>query len=199
MVQPVIQTPVAAGLNQAQVAQALNDHDRAKRSTEIPLFYGQPGIDTIATPLLIIRVNDTATIAGWANDQKILEFKICLRDKAIGWFESLIEDGIYLDNWDTVKAEFLESYKPKYSAKTTCVNFTYLTQKYDESINDYTYRVQMAYKHLTDNKPATMAAVRAVTSTVEEAKAKGISDAFKFVKHHLLLAGLKDGIRDKVL
>ena len=109
--------------------------------TEIPLFYGQPGIDTIATPLLIIRVNDTATIAGWANDQKILEFKICLRDKAIGWFESLIEDGIHLDDWDTVKAEFLESYKPKYSIKTTCVNFTYLTQKYDESINDYTYRV----------------------------------------------------------
>jgi Retrotransposon gag protein len=149
--------------------------------------------------LLIIRVNDTATIAGWANDQKILEFKICLRDKAIGWFESLIEDGIHLDDWDTVKAEFLESYKPKYSAKTTCVNFTYLTQKYDESINDYTYWVQMAYKHLIDNKPATMAAVRAVTLTVEEAKAKGISDAFKFVKHQLLLAGLKDGIRDKVL
>jgi hypothetical protein len=69
MAQPVIQPPAAAGLNQAQVAQALNDHDRAKRSTDIPLFYGQPGIGTIATPLLIIRVNDAFTIASWANDQ----------------------------------------------------------------------------------------------------------------------------------
>jgi hypothetical protein len=199
MAQPVIQTPAAAGLNQAQVAQALNDHDRAKRSTDIPLFYSQPGIDTIAAPLLIIRVNDATTIAGWANDQKILEFKMCLRDKAVGWFESLIEDGINVDDWDTVKAEFLESYKPKYSSKTTCANFTDLTQKYDKLINDYTYQVQMAYKRLTDNKPATMAAVRAVTPTVEEAQAKGISDVFKFVKHQLFLAGLKDGIRNKVL
>jgi hypothetical protein len=44
-----------------------------------------------------------------------------------------------------------------------------------------------------------MAAVRATAPTVAEAKAKGISDAFKFVKHQLFLAGLKDGLRDKVL
>ncbi len=39
--------------------------------------------------------------------------------------------------WDTVKTEFLETYEPKYSAKTTCANFTDLNQKSDESINDY--------------------------------------------------------------
>jgi hypothetical protein len=57
----------------------------------------------------------------------------------------------------------------------------------------------MAYKHLMDNKPDTMAAVRAANPTVAEVKAKGIADAFKFVKHQLFLAGLKDGICDKVL
>jgi hypothetical protein len=44
-----------------------------------------------------------------------------------------------------------------------------------------------------------MAAVRAVAPTIAEAKAEGISDAFKFVKHQLFLAGLKECIRDKVL
>ncbi len=44
-----------------------------------------------------------------------------------------------------------------------------------------------------------MAAVRAVAPTIAEAKAEGISDTFKFVKHQLFLAGLKDGLRDKVL
>jgi len=34
---------------------------------------------------------------------------------------------------------------------------------------------------------------------VDQAKAKGISDAFKFVKHELFLAGLKETIWDKVL
>jgi hypothetical protein len=60
----------------------------------------------------------------------------------------------------------------------------------------------MAYKRLTDKKPATMAAVRntiAAGATEAEVKAEGISDAFKFIKHQLFLAGLKDGIRDKVL
>ena len=55
--------------------------DRTKRSKDIPLFYGQPGKDTISARLLIVRVNDTATIGNWAVDRKILEFKMCLRDK----------------------------------------------------------------------------------------------------------------------
>jgi hypothetical protein len=120
----------------------------------------------------------------------------------VGWFEGLTEDRVNTDDWDTVKAEFLETYEPKYSAKTTCANFTDLTQKSEETINDYTYRVQMAYKRLTDKKPAAMAAVRvniAAGATEAEIKAEGVTDAFKFIKHQLFLAGLKNGIRDKVL
>jgi Retrotransposon gag protein len=184
------------------IAQALADHDRTKRSTDIPLFYGQPSKDTIAARLLIVRINDAATIATWNEARKLLEFKMCLRDKAVGWFEGLAEDGVDVNTWDTVKTEFLETYEPKYSAKTTCANFTDLNQKPDESINDYTYRVQMAYKRLTDTKPATMTTVRntiAAGATEAEVKAEGINDALKFIKHQLFLAGLKDGIRDKVL
>jgi len=103
----------AAGLAGPQLAQALNDHDRAKRSTDIPLFYAQPGRDTIAARLLIVRINDAGAIANWNNDRKLLEFKMCLRDKAVGWFEDLIENRINVDDWDTVKAEFLESLRAK--------------------------------------------------------------------------------------
>jgi hypothetical protein len=152
MAQPNSANPAAvlnvpAGQNLAQV---LNDHDRTKRLTDIPLFYGQPGRDTIAAQLLIVRLTNAGAIAGWDNARKLLEFKMCLRDKAVGWFEGLTEDGVDTYNWDTVKAEFLETYEPKYSAKTTCANFTNLTQKSEETINDYTYHVQMAYKCLTD-------------------------------------------------
>ena len=125
---------VPAAAAPANIAQALQDHDRAKRSTDIPLYYGQIGKDTIAARLLIVRINDAGAIANWNNDRKLLEFKMCLRDKAVGWFEGLTEDGVATDNWDTVKAEFLETYEPKYSAKTTCANFTDLTQKSEESI-----------------------------------------------------------------
>ncbi len=93
--------------------------DRTKRSKDIPLFYGQAGKDTISARLLIVRVNDTATIGNWAADHKILEFKMCLRDRAVAWFEGLIEEGLDVNDWDVIKAEFLETYEPKYSAKTT--------------------------------------------------------------------------------
>jgi Retrotransposon gag protein len=186
---------VPAGQNLQQV---LNDHDRAKRSTDIPLFYGQPARDTIAACLLIVRVNDAGEIASWNDNHKLLEFKMCLRDKAVGWFKGLMEEGVDTNDFATVKTEFLETYEPKYSTKTTCANFTDLNQKSEETINDYTYCVQIAYKCLTDKKPATMAAVRA-RAAAADIKAEGINDAFKFKKHQLFLASLKDGIRNKVL
>jgi hypothetical protein len=73
--QPFVNPIVApAGQNLQQV---LNNHDHAKRSTNIPPFYGQLGRDTIAARLLITRINDAATIARWAIDRKVLEFKMC--------------------------------------------------------------------------------------------------------------------------
>ncbi len=129
---PPANPAAGAGLAGPQLAQALNDHDRAKRSTDIPLFYSQPGRDTIAARLLIVRIKDAGAIATWDNARKLLEFKMCLRDKAVGWFEGLIEEGIDVDDWDVVTAEFLETFEPKYSTKTTCANFTDLNQKSEE-------------------------------------------------------------------
>jgi hypothetical protein len=74
--------------NPTNLAQALNNHDCAKRSIDIPVFYGHKSKDTIAARLLIARINNAAIIAGWDITHKILEFKMCLRDRAIGWWES---------------------------------------------------------------------------------------------------------------
>ena len=101
-----------------------------------------------------------------------------LRDRAITWFEGIIKEGVNIHNWDTIKAEFLETYEPKYSAKTTCANFTDLNKKSEDSINNYTYRVQTAYKCLTDNKPATMVRVTEKRKTNKE-KAKNKKKAKK--------------------
>ncbi len=105
--QPVI--PVVNPVIPAAPAAA---QDCSKRLKDIPLFYGQPGKDTISAHLLIVRVNDTATIVNWAADCKILEFKMCLKDRAVAWFEGLIEEGLDVNNWEVIKAEFLETYDP---------------------------------------------------------------------------------------
>jgi len=98
-----------------------------------------------------------------------------------------------------VKREFLKTYEPKYSARTTCANFSDLVQKPGETINDFHVRVQTAYKRLTDSKPATMAAVRLAGATPDQAKLEGMKDMAKFFKHQLFLAGFSDNLRDKVL
>jgi hypothetical protein len=88
---------------------------------------------------------------------------------------------------------------PIYLAPTTCPNFADLAQIRDKSINDYHYCVQMAHKHLTDNKPTTMAAIRLPGATVDQAKVEGIADKAKFFKHQLFLTSIKDVLQDKVL
>jgi hypothetical protein len=52
----------AAAAAAAAATAAAAAGDRTKHSKDIPLFYGQAGKDTISARLLIVRVNDTATI-----------------------------------------------------------------------------------------------------------------------------------------
>jgi hypothetical protein len=104
--------------------------------------------------------------------------------------DSLQEDDRNLDDWDIIKREFLKTNEPKYSAQTTCANVADLTQKHNKTINDYHVHVQMAYKRLTDNKPATLPAIRLAGAIVAQAKLKGMNDMAKFFKHLLFLADI---------
>jgi hypothetical protein len=164
--------PPAAGANNTQ---ALNDFDSLKRSTKIPLYYGHKVKDSITAHLLIKRIEKAAIIATWDNANKIIEFYMVLRDKAIFWWESLQDDNLNLDDWDIFKKEFLKMYKPKYSAHTTCDNFANLIQKSGKSINDYHVRVQTAYKCLMDNKPTIMAALRLARTSPTRLSLKGLT------------------------
>jgi len=192
--------PAAAA--QAGMAAALNDHDRMRRSTDIPLFYARRDKDTVLPRILIDRIEDAAAIATWDEARKIRELKLCLRERAIIWWKSLRDTTIDIAVWDDVKKEFLTAYKPKYTAKTVCANFTDLKQHPDESMNDFLCRIQVAYDRLLDNKPDTITTVRntmAAGATEAQVKAEGINDMALFFKHQLFLAGVKDSLRDRVL
>jgi len=64
--------PILPSTPPPNLAQVLNDHDHIKGSTDIPMFYGCPDKDTIATHLLIETTNDASTIAAWDEAHKIL-------------------------------------------------------------------------------------------------------------------------------
>jgi hypothetical protein len=113
-----------------------------ERLTDLPLYYGCKDKDTIAACPFIERINKATTIAAWDNTRNIIKFYMCLRDKEIVWWESLQDDDVNLNNWDSVKKEFIKALEPNYSAQKMCINFADLIQKPDETINDYHVQVQ---------------------------------------------------------
>ncbi len=88
------------------LAQALNDHDQVKKSTDILQFFARRERDTVHPRILIERIEDAATIAAWDEARKIRELKMCFRDCTIIWYKSLKDDNIDLAIWDDLKKEF---------------------------------------------------------------------------------------------
>ena len=196
---------MAANPAQQQAMQdALNQHHRIKKSTELPLFFGRKDKDSISAKLLVERVDTAGQIATWDAARKCAEFNLILRDRATIWWQSLEDADINKQDWDAVKTEFLEAYEPKFTAKTTCTNFQELIQKQGETVLDYYLRVQEAFTKMCEAKPAALEAVRADQGTATPAQAmgmkkEGIKDTERFFKHQLFKAGLRDDLRSEVM
>lgn len=186
--------------------QALNAHDRVRKSTDLPLFFGRKDKDTVPPNLLLDRINRAATVAGWNTDErKITEFYLTLRDRAILWWDTLDDcPNINKAAWADIQKEFLAAYAPRFTARTTCTNFQELTQKTTENVHDYYLRVSDAFRKMCEAKPVAIATVRANigAATAEQAtaiKKEGVSDSEGFFKHQLFIAGLKEDIRMKIM
>jgi len=192
----------------ADIEAALRAHERVKRSTDLPLFYGKKDKDTITANLLIERFEKAAHIANWDNDRrKCEEFYMILRDRALLWWDSLSNfDNVDRENWAQVKREFLAAYVTKYTPKTNCANFAELVQRTSgESVNDYYLRVTETMKRINEAKPAAVNNLRMALPAAMTAanarliKAEGIVDMNRFFLLQLFMAGLKEEVRLKVM
>lgn len=200
----------AAGLNQGQVQDILANHDRVRKSTDLPLYYGRKEKDSVTARLLIDRFQTASRIANWDANQvrKIEEFYLILRDRALIWWKSLedvpdfpVDDNGRYNNWDRIKEEFLAAYAVRYTAKSACTNFQDLVQRSGENVQDFYLRVSEAYQRLRESRPAAMFAVRydVLPLVEEDLKKEGIDDMGRFFLHQLFLAGLKEDIRVKTM
>lgn len=191
---------------QAEFQNALNAHDRVRKSTDLPLFFGRKDKDVVSPHVLLDRINRAATVALWnTDDRKISEFYMILRDRALVWWDSL-EDMENVDRtvWADVQREFLAGYAPKFTAKTTCTNFQDLLQRSGETVHDYYLRVTEALKKMCEAKPDAINTVRiaigaAAADVAVQIKREGIKDAERFFMHQLFIAGLKEDIRMKIM
>ena len=197
----------AAAAQQQAMAAALQGHDRLRRSTEMPLFYGRKDKDTISARLFIDCIETAAQVANWDDARKLSEIYLVLRDRAVLWWNSLLDADVDRNNYAAVKADFLASYEPRYTAKTTCTNFQELVQRQGEAVHDYYLRVHDSFAKMCEAKPINIGTVRIVPAAAAAVpaadlttmKTEGIRDTEKFFKHQLFLAGLNEMLRIKVM
>lgn len=191
----------AAAAAAAQLQAALLNHDRTKRSTEIPLYFGKRDVDTISPQFLLDRITHAAAIAGWNADRQREEFYMILRDKALLWYEALGRvPGVDRNDWPVLQREFLAAFAPKFTAKTNCSNFAEMIQRPQETVQDYYLRIFEVFRNMCKAKPANMAVVRAAGGAPQaDVKQEGIADMEMFFLHQLFLAGLKEDIRAKTM
>ena len=200
---------------------ALRNHDRIRRSTDLPLFYGRKEKDSVTPEFLIDRLEAAAVVARWDTDaRKCTEFHLILRDRALLWWKSLRHGDINITVWDTVKTQFLKAYSPKFTAKTTCTNFQELVQKAGENVQDYFLRVSDTFEMFLKAKPAIPDAINnayvapvdgaviaavpaAAPDTLINLKREGLAQGAlyteRFFLTQLFIAGLKDDLRSETM
>ena len=207
------------------LATVLNNHDRVKRSTDIPLFYGIKGKDNVSAQQLVDRIDRAAVIANW--DRKTAdgdagiaaglvagakrrcdELYLCLREKAMSWYHTL-EDipGFNSNDWNEITREFLEAYAPKYTARTLCVSLQELRQRGEENVQDFYNRVSDSFRNAyqvkhDDLRNFTGPAIDRGTATVAQANAinlAGVQKMQRNMMNTIFLGGLREELRSKVL
>ena len=205
-----------AAENQAQMQAVLTQHDRVRRSTDIPMFYGDERRDTVSPHQLIKRIEGAAEIAHWdeANEdqrangpRKCEELYMCLRHSALSWFNSLADLGVNEKNWPELKVEFLDAYAPRFSARTLCTSFQDLKQKSDEKVQQFFHRVADAFSDAYRAKPlevVTFTGTPEQRGTANQALATelvkmGVQKMQLLMMSTIFLGGLKDEIRVRVL
>ena len=197
---------------------ALINHERVKRSTELPLFYGVKGKDTVTAHQLIERIEKASRIANWDAERKTDELYMILRDQALLWWNSLENEEIpriTVDNWDELKKAFIAAYAPRYTARATCNIFVEMQQKPGESVQSYYLKVDDAFRKLCEAKPIDMTTT--ITApllpkadipddpghlSLQQAmtyKQEGIAQDSKYFLHQLFVAGLNEELRTKVM
>lgn len=207
--------------------QALAAHERIRKSTDLPLFYGRKEKDTIDPHDFLKRFEVASQIARWvpapANPgdpintaRKCQEFYMLLRDKALVWYQSLNDDpDCDLDSWDFIKREFMTTFAPRYTARSACMSFSELVQRAGECVTDFYLRVSRVYHLLKEIRPAEIMDVRFIRPALNQAdeaqrnivaeeygrncKQEGIDDMGRYMIKQIFTAGLAEEIRIKTM
>ncbi|MGI9142027.1 MAG: C2HC-type zinc finger protein [Fluviibacter sp.] len=190
----------------AAINNALIQHDRVRRTTDIPLFHGMPNKDSISPQQLIDRLERAARVAHWNTDElKCDQFFLSLRDEALKWSYTLDNIiGFNKENWGQVKGKFLEAYAPKFSAKALCISFQDLKQRAQEDVQTFYNRVSETFRNAYSTKPDHVTTYDGDVHGLPQATCntimgQGLKRMELLMMNTVFTGGLREDIRAKVL
>ena len=136
--------------------QALNEHERNKKVSDLPAFFGQTGKDTVTAKQLIQRIEKAAAVCNWNDAQKALQLSCCFKGSALVWYEGLEKaHGLQTDDWDVLKKAFLAQYEGLVTSVNITLSIKDLQQRSGERVIDYTTRGQGVFNQCYDKIMAT--------------------------------------------
>jgi Retrotransposon gag protein len=203
------------GLDQAGMEAVLANHERIRKSTDLPLYYAQKDKDVCTAELFIDRFEVAAQIARWIlpegqpnrYERTCREFYLLLRGNALKWWASL-DNCLDFDktDWIAVRTRFLESYARHYTPTSACTGLAEMKQKTGESVQDYFVRCNEIYDRIKEIRPAALQVWRgalpagvANNANLNLGKVQGVKEMGLFFLHLLFVAGLREDIRTKTI
>jgi hypothetical protein len=113
---------------------------------KIPLFYGDPKKDQFAPEIYWERVEALRAANQWNDQTAIPLLYYALRGDAMLWFKAettvLGRPRVPAITWRELRHRFMLTYAPKVANSRPEVTFTALSQKSDESVRQYSIRLQ---------------------------------------------------------
>ena len=196
-------------LNQQQLQDGLNNHERNLRISEIPYFHGNAAKDTYSARAFIQRIESAAETCTWNEERKCSQLLCSLKGAAYEWIIQAKEvHGVNHKDWATIKAYFLETFDTQKTAKSYNNELRELLQKTGESVRNFAIRCDSAFgRDLTDGKTKLRehdvafpnANDAATIAAIESHANKIVFNCYQRIQMSFFQSGLREAIRKEVV
>ena len=174
-------------------------------NAKLPIFYGQPGKDTISAQYLIQRVEDLTATNHWSPEDAYHHFSLALQGSAQEWVR--LVQGVF-DNaektWTYIEPLFRKEFSTDEDDSALLDQLSNIQKRPNERIRDYAsriHRIQEVMQRAYTEVPAPPAPANPAGYTQDELLAytrKSNAKIFKFFSLQLFKVGLPEETR-KVL
>ncbi len=159
------------------------------KSTRMPLFYGRVGgINEVPPRSLVNRIEAYCKTLKKDANAECQELYLCLRGEPLQWWESMVDSGENVEDWPTVRAEFLKDYDYRMTNESA-YKLLNLRQKAGERTTPFFARISSAVQDMARGTPE---------ETTDENRAAALR-MLRHVQKNLFISGLKESLRKAVL